>query len=419
MTRSEIEQAEPPLAEDADDADDADDAEAGDDAEGTTAEEGQGLSKRAQKKRIRREAQKEMHKRKKLEAKVAEKAKKQKRREEEQAAWDAMTQEERDEVKRKAIHIRKERQEAGKVEAAAKKAAAAVLHAGTGDDGDGAAGTSATPLPPTVVIDLSFDHLMNEREIASLAQQINYSYAANRRALFPTRLALTSLGGATEAKLTSGHENWPVLHEPRSYLEAFPDRDRLVYLSSESETALDELQPGVAYVVGGLVDHNRHKGLTHRQCTAAGVKTARLPIDEHLQCSQRKVLAVNHVVEILVHRASGLPWREALSRVMPERRHAELRDEGGGGQWSDSPGGAAASQAVVSRAADGGGGIGGGSGSAWLASELASLEEEMREASESAADPANGAAAASSDRAEDPADGAAGGDANEGGAATS
>ena len=77
MTRSEIEQAEPPLAEDADDADDADDAEAGDDAEGTTAEEGQGLSKRAQKKRIRREAQKEMHKRKKLEAKVAEKAKKQ------------------------------------------------------------------------------------------------------------------------------------------------------------------------------------------------------------------------------------------------------------------------------------------------------------------------------------------------------
>ena len=62
-------------------------------------------------------------------------------------------------------------------------------------------------------------------------------------------------------------------------------------------------------------------------------------------------------------------------------------------QWGDSPGGAAASQAVVSRAADGGGGGGiggggiggggigaggGGSASAWLASELASLEEEMR-----------------------------------------
>ena len=86
-------------------------------------------------------------------------------------------------------------------------------------------------MPPTVVIDLSFDELMNEREIASLAQQVNYSYAANRKAHFPVRLALTSLGGATEAKLTSGHENWPVLHEARSYLDVFPDRDRLVSVS--------------------------------------------------------------------------------------------------------------------------------------------------------------------------------------------
>jgi len=48
-------------------------------------------------------------------------------------------------------------------------------------------------------------------------------------------------------------------------------------------------------VVGGLVDHNRHKGLTHRQCREAGVRTARLPIDEHLAMSQRRVLAVNQI----------------------------------------------------------------------------------------------------------------------------
>ena len=64
-------------------------------------------------------------------------------------------------------------------------------------------------------------------------------------------------------------EHWPVVREERSYLEVFPDRERLIYLSSESEELLGEIEPGWAYVVGGLVDHNRHKGLTHRQCREA------------------------------------------------------------------------------------------------------------------------------------------------------
>ncbi|EOD20617.1 hypothetical protein EMIHUDRAFT_208574 [Emiliania huxleyi CCMP1516] len=42
--------------------------------------------------------------------------------------------------------------------------------------------------------------------------------------------------------------------------------------------------------------------------------------------SQRRVLAVNHVVELLVLRASGAS-REALQRVMPERRGAVVAAE--------------------------------------------------------------------------------------------
>jgi len=117
-------------------------------------------------------------------------------------------------------------------------------------------------------------------------------------------------------------------------------------------------------VVGGLVDHNRHKGLTHRQCREAGVRTARLPIDEHLAMSQRRVLAVNHVVELLVLRASGASWREALQRVMPERRGAVVREGGGdvaAGGVAGGVVGAAGGQAGGGNA-DGGGGEDGGSG---------------------------------------------------------
>lgn len=122
-----------------------------------------------------------------------------------------------------------------------------------------------------------------------------------------------------------------------------------------SAQALDELRPGEAYVIGGLVDHNRCKGLTHRRATEAGVRCVRLPIDEHLDMTQRRVLAgvrltshlasrrssphsaqltshrdslllaVNHVFEMLVYRAAGEPWADAIVKAMPMRRGAVPR----------------------------------------------------------------------------------------------
>ena len=35
----------------------------------------------------------------------------------------------------------------------------------------------------------------------------------------------------------------------------------LVYLTADSEEELVELDPGKAYIVGGIVDRNRHKGI--------------------------------------------------------------------------------------------------------------------------------------------------------------
>ena len=293
------------------------------------------LSKKAAKRLIRkqntqlkRQAQKE-----------AQKQAKRARREANQAEWDALPEEAKTERRAAAALDRQKRDEINAAAAAAKAAAkAAITSTCGGGSASGSPGDSSMAALndddgrqpsahslPTCVIDLDFEGLMNEKEIASLAQQISYSYSANRKANFPLRLALTSLGGEVAAKLTAGYENWPVILERRSYLEAFPDRSRVVYLSSESEVALDSLDPGVAYVVGGLVDHNRHKGLTHANAARDRVQTARLPIDEHLEMAQRRVLAVNHVVEILVLRASGLSWPDALVKVMPERRHAKSR----------------------------------------------------------------------------------------------
>ena len=89
---------------------------------------------------------------------------------------------------------------------------------------------------------------------------------------------------------------------------------------------LTELENDKFYVIGGLVDHNSQKGLCHREATALGIQTARLPIDEFIHLNSRKVLTVNHVFEILAAVSEGKGWKEALLGTIPERKGVSAKE---------------------------------------------------------------------------------------------
>ena len=95
---------------------------------------------------------------------------------------------------------------------------------------------------------------------------------------------------------------------------------QLVYLTSDAEETLETLDPSCAYIIGGIVDRNRLKGITHKKAIAQGIRTAKLPIREHMQLFATHVLTVNHVVLILLNYAKCQNWPEALKSVIPERK---------------------------------------------------------------------------------------------------
>jgi len=143
-----------------------------------------------------------------------------------------------------------------------------------------------------VVVDLSFDSLMTLKEIRSLSNQIVYCYASNMKALYPVDLYLTSLGGNVEKHLLSqnGFNNWKQIHrDQRHFIDLFPKED-LIYLSSESEQVLESIDPTKVYIIGGIVDHNRVKGITHQRAEQFGIATIRLPIDKYIKMKTRKCL---------------------------------------------------------------------------------------------------------------------------------
>ncbi|RLN09835.1 tRNA (guanine(9)-N1)-methyltransferase [Panicum miliaceum] len=177
-----------------------------------------------------------------------------------------------------------------------------------------------------VVLDLEFADLMRPNEIHSLTQQIMYCYAVNGRSANPAHLWLTGCSGemATHLQRIPGYDKWIIEKAAKPYLEAFEDRkENLVYLTADAETVLDDLDMSKIYIIGGLVDRNRWKGVTLKKAAEQGIQSAKLPIGNYLKMSSSQVLTVNQVFEIMLKFVETRDWKTAFFHVIPQRKRGE------------------------------------------------------------------------------------------------
>ena len=121
------------------------------------------------------------------------------------------------------------------------------------------------------------------------------------------------------------------------------DEGEVIYLTSDSPDTLTELKPYHTYIIGGIVDKNRHKGICYKKAldrndelkvesvinsdptTVNKIKTAKLPIGEYMNMTARHVLTTNHVVEIMLKWLETGDWGEAFLAVMPKRKGGTLK----------------------------------------------------------------------------------------------
>ncbi|KAL4336252.1 hypothetical protein GQ457_07G027840 [Hibiscus cannabinus] len=270
----------------------------------------QALSKNAQKKLLKQQK----YEAKKAEKKAQIKEQKQKDAERKRKEWEeklaALPEDERLKLIDSRKELRKERMEKRSEERGLKTQRL----------------TQAKETGQNIVVDLEFSHLMTHSEIHSLVQQIMYCYAVNGRCSLPAHLWLTGCQGEMETQLQRlpGFDKWIIEKEKQSYIESFSERkDDLVYLTADSETVLHELDPTKVYIVGGLVDRNRWKGITMKKAEEQGIHTAKLPIGDYMKMSSSQVLTVNQVIEILLKFLETKDWKASFFQVIPQRKRTE------------------------------------------------------------------------------------------------
>ncbi|KXL41845.1 hypothetical protein M433DRAFT_69207 [Acidomyces richmondensis BFW] len=274
--------------------------------------------------------------------------------------WDAK-REERKVIRKQKIAARRERKRALKAQEG--------FDAGSGNvnsmlmTGPKPPIQNPVQLPVTFLIDCDFDDLMRDNERISLAAQITRCYSDNKNSLYRAHLAICSFTGRLRERfdnVLTHYKQWrgvrflecdfvEAAQSARDWMSAeqhggkllgtftkfasldeseqlkLKNEGEVIYLSSESDETLTELKPFSTYIIGGLVDKNREKGICHKRAMRRSVKTARLPIGEFMEMQSRKVLATNHVNEIMLKWLECGDWGEAFMKAIPKRKGGKLK----------------------------------------------------------------------------------------------
>ncbi|KAI1456317.1 hypothetical protein F4805DRAFT_468208 [Annulohypoxylon moriforme] len=238
--------------------------------------------------------------------------------------------------------------------------------------------------PVSVIIDCQFEKYMMEKERVSLSNQVTRCYSDNKNSRYPVHMFVSSYGGymkeRNETILQNQFKSWKNVHfiegdfaeaaaqakelmaNPKEdqVIEALtqgkegdaislvvPDNDSkkkhksapvpepeasdvdksIVYLTADSPYTIDRLEPGTSYVIGGIIDKNREKGLCYKIAREKNVRTAKLPIGQFMVMQSRHVLATNHVMEIMLQWLETGDWGKAFMKVIPSRKGGKLKGD--------------------------------------------------------------------------------------------
>jgi tRNA (guanine9-N1)-methyltransferase len=239
-----------------------------------------------------------------------------------------------------------------------------------------------------IIIDCKFEEFMNEKDIKSLMKQITMCYSTNKKSNKPFNLILFDVGPLLNSQILFNQcEKWlgiKIIKEGeykdlKSFInkellnkeklntftvdlynndnEKDKDKDKdkefnidnmekflnkiakinTIYLTGDSENEIKDLDNDKIYIIGGIIDRNKYKNITLNKSDELDISHARLPIGKFMNLKTSKILATNHVFEILLNYYNNSNeiykdkdkdlndyldknWEESFKRIIPDRK---------------------------------------------------------------------------------------------------
>ncbi|SCU79240.1 LANO_0A05556g1_1 [Lachancea nothofagi CBS 11611] len=173
-----------------------------------------------------------------------------------------------------------------------------------------------------IIVDCSFDDLMNDKEVISLSNQITRAYSFNRRENHFAHVKVTSFDKRLKQRFErdlgdSNYDDWKHFEFTE---DAKLPSENVVYLTADTDEILETLEPGTTYIVGGIVDKNRHKLLCYNKARELGIPTRKLPLAQYINLTGREVLTSTHVIQLMLRYFENHDWKEAFEAVLPPRK---------------------------------------------------------------------------------------------------
>lgn len=138
-----------------------------------------------------------------------------------------------------------------------------------------------------IVIDLGFEYNMSKKETISLAAQLNWCIAYNRKRCNCFNLTLCNVNFESEPIVLLKNsmpsifkENFPLNITTQTYLDLYL-RKKLVYLTPDADDELTHLDSEYVYIIGGIVECGRKPiyPFTMMKAKEEGIKTMKFPLD--------------------------------------------------------------------------------------------------------------------------------------------